>query len=140
MGHANPDWWPGHKLSVDAYHRLGDAGVIKDGERLELIEGEVLEMSPIGSRQAGTVSRLASALRNHVQAQSAISVQNPRVLSDREEVWLVSVEDNSVTVYLNSDGSKYLTVDKFSPGNKETVELSSKIGMTLQEVFSLKPT
>ncbi|MEE9320096.1 MAG: hypothetical protein V3U76_06585 [Granulosicoccus sp.] len=41
-----------HRLSVDDYHRMGEAGILADGVRVELIEGEIIDMTPIGSRHA----------------------------------------------------------------------------------------
>lgn len=37
-------------LTLDEYHSIGVAGVLKEDDRIELIEGEMIEMAPIGSR------------------------------------------------------------------------------------------
>ena len=37
-------------LTVDEYHKMGDAGVLRPEDRVELIEGEMIEMAPIGAR------------------------------------------------------------------------------------------
>ena len=47
-----------HRLTVEAYHRMGEAGILSEDSRVELIEGELIDMTPIGSRHAGTVSAL----------------------------------------------------------------------------------
>ena len=39
-----------HRITTDEYHRLGDAGVLAPDARVELIDGEVIDMAPIGSR------------------------------------------------------------------------------------------
>jgi Uma2 family endonuclease len=49
---------PRHKLSTDDYHKMGEAGILREDDRVELIEGELIEMAPIRSRHAGTVSRI----------------------------------------------------------------------------------
>jgi len=36
-------------FSVDDYYRMADAGLFSDDHHVELVEGEVIEMSPIGS-------------------------------------------------------------------------------------------
>ncbi|MGI9301789.1 MAG: Uma2 family endonuclease [Gammaproteobacteria bacterium] len=74
-----------HRLSVHDYHRMGEAGIFAAGERVELIDGEVIDMSPIGSQHAGTVILLTDALKKAVGEEAVISVQNPIVLGDYSE-------------------------------------------------------
>jgi Uma2 family endonuclease len=45
-------------FTTEEYHRLLQAGILREDDRVELIEGEILEMSPIGSRHAAAVKRL----------------------------------------------------------------------------------
>ena len=40
------------RFTVDEYHRMGEAGVLHEDDRVELIEGEVVQMTPIGPRHA----------------------------------------------------------------------------------------
>ncbi len=49
-----------HRITVEAYHRMGEAGVLAPDARTELIEGEILDKAPIGSRHASVVNRLTS--------------------------------------------------------------------------------
>jgi hypothetical protein len=46
-----------HLFAVDDYHRIGDAGILTEDDRVELIEGELVEMVPMGSEHAGSVVR-----------------------------------------------------------------------------------
>ena len=55
-----------HYFSVDDYYRMADAGVFPRGVRIELIDGEVIEMCPIGNRHAGCVNRLGTLLNRKV--------------------------------------------------------------------------
>ena len=47
-----------HRVTVAAYHRMGEAGVLAPDAPTELIEAEILDMAPIGSRHASVVNRL----------------------------------------------------------------------------------
>jgi Uma2 family endonuclease len=49
-----------HLISVDAFHRIGEAGILGPADRVELIDGEIINMSPIGALHAALVARLAS--------------------------------------------------------------------------------
>lgn len=72
-------------FNVDEYHRMSEAGILSEDDRVELIEGEIVKMSPIGSRHAACVNELA-ALFIHAASQVAIvSVQNPIRLDDFSE-------------------------------------------------------
>jgi Uma2 family endonuclease len=70
------------RLSSRDYHRLGEAGILAEDERVELIHGEVVVMSPIGSPHAGHVRRITSFLGERVRGSAVLSVQNPVVLAD----------------------------------------------------------
>ena len=61
------------------------AGILGEDERVELLDGEVREMSPIGSRHVACVNRLNTLLNRHVQGQAIVSIQNPIHLSDFSE-------------------------------------------------------
>jgi Uma2 family endonuclease len=66
-----------HRLDVDDYHRMADAGILGKHDRVELIDGELIDMAPIGQGHAAIVSRLTRAL---VMAGDRISIvwpQNP---------------------------------------------------------------
>ncbi|MFB6272847.1 MAG: Uma2 family endonuclease, partial [Salinibacter sp.] len=47
-----------HRFTVEEYHQMGRAGIFHEDDRVELIDGEIVEMSPIGSRHAACVKRL----------------------------------------------------------------------------------
>ena len=77
---------PPHRFDVDDYYRMAEAGILSAKDRVELIEGEVVDMAPIGSEHGGKVNRLNRLLAPAMAAGHAIvSVQNPLRLDRRNE-------------------------------------------------------
>ena len=74
-----------HRLSVDDYYRMADAGVLAQDARVELIEGEIIDMAPIGSRHAAVVNRLNRLLGAAVGDAAFLTVQSPVRLSKLSE-------------------------------------------------------
>jgi Uma2 family endonuclease len=66
-----------HRFSVEDYHSMVAIGVLKEDERMELIEGEVVEMSPIGKLHASCVKRLNALFASRLNQQAIISIQDP---------------------------------------------------------------
>ena len=73
------------KFTSKEYHRIAEAGVFKEDDRLELIEGDIIEMAPIGSRHAACVKRLTSLISSFQPVNALIGVQDPIELSYRCE-------------------------------------------------------
>lgn len=48
-----------HLISVEAFHRMGEAGILGPTDRVELIDGEIIDMSPIGALHAAIVESLS---------------------------------------------------------------------------------
>jgi len=76
---------PRHRLTVADYHRLGEAGVLGEDDRVELLEGQLVDMSPIGPRHALAVDVLNELLVVAAAGRAAVRVQNPVVLDDTSE-------------------------------------------------------
>jgi Uma2 family endonuclease len=76
---------PRHRLTVDDYHRLGEAGILGEDDRVELLEGQLVDMSPIGPRQALAVDALNELLVLAAAGRAAVRTQNPIVLDDASE-------------------------------------------------------
>ena len=66
---------PRHKLTIEDYHRMGESGILNEDDRVELIEGELVDMPPIGSKHADCVSRLTRLLIR--QTEAVVRVQDP---------------------------------------------------------------
>lgn len=74
-----------HLTDINEWQRLGEANIFPPDSRLELIEGEILEMAPIGCNHSGHVIRLTHFLAALVFGKAILSVQNPLQLGDLSE-------------------------------------------------------
>jgi Uma2 family endonuclease len=71
-----------HPFSVEEYLRMGEGNVFAPDARLELIEGEIIEMAPIGSPHAGTVAILSQLLWRLAGDRAVVWAQNPIRMGD----------------------------------------------------------
>jgi len=67
------------------FYRMLEAGILTEDDRVELIDGEVLEMSPTGSRHAGCVARLNALFARRFMDFAIITIQSPVRLNDFSE-------------------------------------------------------
>ncbi|MBW3623137.1 MAG: Uma2 family endonuclease [Armatimonadetes bacterium] len=74
-----------YRFSTDDYERMIEAGILTEDERLELIEGEILHMSPIGKLHVLVVTRLTYLLIRNAGDRWVVWTQNPIRLSDSTE-------------------------------------------------------
>src|SRR5437868_12357745 len=72
-------------FNVAEYYKMAAAGVFSEDDRVELIEGEIVEMNPIGSRHAACVGRLTKLLERLTGDRAIVWVQNPVQVSDYSE-------------------------------------------------------
>ena len=72
-----------HRITVEEYHQMGEAGIFDEDARIELLEGELFDMAPIGSKHANTVARLVH-LFYAAKDSAVVWVQNPIALADSE--------------------------------------------------------
>jgi Uma2 family endonuclease len=73
------------RFTVEEYHRMGASGILTEDDRVDLIEGEVVEIAPIGSRHQACVDRLAELLSIRMVQRAAARVQGPIRLSEHSE-------------------------------------------------------
>jgi Uma2 family endonuclease len=74
-----------HRWTVDEYHRLAEAGLLAEDDRVELIDGVVMDMSPIGSLHAETVRTITRLMYAVAAARAVIAVHDPIRLDARNE-------------------------------------------------------
>lgn len=74
-----------YAFTVEEFHRMGASGIFAEDDRVELVDGAVVEMTPVGSRHAACVDRLARALFEGVGPRAIVRVQSPVRLGRRSE-------------------------------------------------------
>ena len=66
-----------YRFTVDEYDRMAEAGVLTQCDRVELLDGEIVEMSPIGDRHASVVARISHVLSRRLGDRAVVWGQNP---------------------------------------------------------------
>jgi len=85
MPNAAYDIYHRHRLTVAEYYRMAEVGILSPEARVELIEGEIIDMPPIGSLHAGTVKYLTNRLTYAVRDIAIVSTQDPIFLDVHSE-------------------------------------------------------
>lgn len=73
------------QFTVDEYYRLGEAGLLAPDERVELVNGELFTMPPIGPGHAGCVDELADLLRARLPDWCLVRARNPLRIGERSQ-------------------------------------------------------
>jgi Uma2 family endonuclease len=73
------------RFTVDEYYAMARAGILGEDDRVELIDGEIVEMAPIGSEHAGSVDRLTDLFGRRFRTRAIVRVQNPIRLNQYDE-------------------------------------------------------
>ena len=73
------------KFTVAEYYRMGDAGILGSDERVELIDGEIIVMPPIGPGHAWSVDLDIPLFSQYAGDRFLIRIQNPIHLDDGSE-------------------------------------------------------
>lgn len=72
-------------FTIEMYHKLGELGVFDEDDRVELLEGQIVEMTPIGRVHGACVFRLNNLLARRTGPDVGVSMQNPVILDRRWE-------------------------------------------------------
>lgn len=76
---------PRKQFTTAEYHRMIEAGILTEDDRLELLEGEIIKMAAIGPRYAMCVNTLAALLITKLKKSVIVGIQSPIELSDSSE-------------------------------------------------------
>lgn len=74
-----------YRFSVEEFNKLGQAGIFDEDDRVELLDGEIIVMSPIGSEHAAAVLRLNWYFQQRLGQHLLTSVQSPAVVDEFSE-------------------------------------------------------
>jgi len=76
---------PGHRFNASEYYKMVEAGILAEDDRVELIDGEIIDMAAIGPRHAACVSRATRLLEHVLPRDVSLRVQSPLHLSEHNE-------------------------------------------------------
>ena len=76
---------PRRRFTTDEYHRMGEAGVFAEDDRVELLDGEIVQMRPIGIPHSSSVDRLNAFFSRRLGRRAIIRVQGPIILDRHSE-------------------------------------------------------
>ena len=74
-----------YRFTVEQYHEMGAAGIFREGDRVQLIDGEIIRMNPIGDPHAGGVNRLTELFIVTFRGRAVVAPQNPVRLGQHDE-------------------------------------------------------
>ena len=74
------------RFAVDEYYAMANTGILGADERVELLEGVIVPMSPIGARHAACVMQLSQLLYEGARRRANVSVQGPLRIDERTEL------------------------------------------------------
>jgi Uma2 family endonuclease len=81
MGTLMENWPRRHRITVEEYHRMAEVGLLAPDARVELIEGEIIDMAPIGKEHTSVVDQLNRLFVRAVGDDAIVRVQGSVRLS-----------------------------------------------------------
>ena len=80
-----PAWVARYRFDVHQYHAMAKAGVLKEDDRVELIDGEIVAMSSIGPAHVGAVNSSNMFWAIRLGGRAIVQIQNPIRLDERNQ-------------------------------------------------------
>jgi Uma2 family endonuclease len=85
MGTPMESWPRRHRITADEYHRMAEVGLLAPDARVELIEGEIIDMAPIGTAHTSVVDQLNRLFIRAFGDDAIVRVQGSVRLSEMSE-------------------------------------------------------
>lgn len=142
-------------FTIDEYHKMIDAGILQEADRVELLDGEIQNMRPIDSAHAVMVKRLNQRLQQWFGDRAIVSVQDPITLNDYSEpirkeklpryaaasipeVWIVNLKQQVIEQYTQPDGKLYLNRKLIKQGTITTTCVTPALALPVERIFGQK--
>jgi Uma2 family endonuclease len=74
-----------YEFTVEEYRKLGEVGIFHEDDRVELLNGNIIVMSPIGYRHMGAVRRMLNLFARRLGERCEVDAQNPVVIDGKSE-------------------------------------------------------
>jgi Uma2 family endonuclease len=116
------------RFTVDEYHRMIDAGILGEDEHVELLEGEIVEMSPQEKPHARALSKLNGCFGRFLTSTYAVRVQLPLTLPDSEpEPDLAIVREEDEAAALRHPPTALLVVETASTSVRYDLKVKARL-------------
>ncbi len=76
---------PTYQFSREEYHKLGEAGIFHEDDRVELLNGDIVIMAPIGIRHIKAIRKLSKVFHKKFADRCIVDAQNPLIIDGRSE-------------------------------------------------------
>ncbi len=104
-----------YQFTVGDYHRMGETGIFTEGTRVELLNGQIYTMSPVGRKHAACVKRINNLFSKRLRDQAVISIQDPIILNDFSEpepdIALLAPRDDFYEAHLPEAPDVFLLIE-----------------------------
>ncbi len=77
---------PRHRFTVAEYYAMADVGILAENDRVELLDGDIIAMPPIGDWHQSSVDRFTNLMSPLLRGRATMRVQGPTRLNDNSEL------------------------------------------------------
>ena len=109
------------KFTVGQYHQMVETGILTERDRVELLQGEIIELSPVGRQHAACVDR---TVKVPLYAQDGIA-----------EVWIVDLKAGEVEVYREPRADGYGQRLRFRRGDGLSFQAFADAQFTVDQIL-----
>lgn len=131
-----------HRFNIETYHKMISAGILHEDDRVELIEGRIVDRTPIGTKHSACVNRINSLINENIHRRAIVSVQNPFLLETEEsepepDITLLKYKDNFYSDELPEAEDVFLIIEVADTSVKydREVKLPLYARANIQEVW-----